>query len=154
MSVFFFDSSALVKRYVWEQGTGWVRSLCAPTAANSLLVSVIMPVEIISAVSRRRREGTVTPRAAQAVRLLLHRHLQREYRVIELAAPILQRAQDLLEQQPLRAYDAIQLASALEANARLLAGGLAPLIFVAADTRLLTIGTLVGLSGEDPTQHL
>jgi predicted nucleic acid-binding protein len=153
VTAFFLDSSALIKRYITEQGTAWVRALCASAAGNSLLISAITPVEIISGVSRCRREGTVTLRAAQVIRLLQNRHLQREYRVIELAAPIIQRSQDLLEQHPLRAYDAIQLASALEANARLLAGGLAPLVFSSADSRLLGIAALVGLSTDDPVAH-
>ena len=153
MTVVFLDSSALVTRYIPEQGTAWVRALCAPSATNSLLVSMVTSVEIISGVSRRRREGTLSPRAAQAIRLLLHHHLQRDYRAIELTTPILQRAQDLLEQHPLRAYDAIQLASALEANTRLLAGALSPLAFVSADTRLLAIAALVGLTTDDPATH-
>lgn len=142
-----------MKRYVPEQGTAWVRTLHATTTGNSLLISVITPVEIISGVSWRRREGSITPRAAKAIRLLLHRHLRREYHVVELTALILHRSQDPLEQQPLRAYDAIQLASALEANSRLLAKVLSPLVFVSADTRLLTIAALVGLTTDDPAMH-
>jgi uncharacterized protein len=36
MSDYFFDSSALVKRYLAELGTAWVRGLVDPTARNSI----------------------------------------------------------------------------------------------------------------------
>ncbi len=53
----------------------------------------------------------------------------------------------------LRAYAAIQLASALESNDRLLADALPPLTFVSADQRLLTAASAEGLATEDPNLH-
>jgi uncharacterized protein len=38
MAAYFFDSSALVKRYVVESGTQWVRNLCDPTVSHSLYI--------------------------------------------------------------------------------------------------------------------
>lgn len=66
---------------------------------------------------------------------------------------MLHRAEDLLEAHPLRAYDAVQLASALESNDRLVAADLAPLVFVSADTRLLAVAMAEGLATDDPTAH-
>ena len=37
MAIYFFDSSATVKRYVSEVGTAWIVALVDPTAANNLL---------------------------------------------------------------------------------------------------------------------
>src|SRR6266853_37910 len=51
-----------------------------------------LQVEIVSGVFRRRRESLIPPRTAQAIRLLLHRHVKREYMVVELTAPIIQDA--------------------------------------------------------------
>jgi predicted nucleic acid-binding protein len=102
---------------------------------------------------RRKREGTITARTARATRLLVDRHCSREYRVLGLTARIAQRAEDLLEKHPLRAYDSIQLASALESNYRLIGAGLPPLIFVSADNRLLAIAIAEGLTTEDPNAH-
>ena len=150
---YFLDSSALIKRYITEQGTGWVRSITLPSTGNTIIIAQVTQVEIFSSVSRRRREGLVPPRTTQAIRLLLHRHVKREYMVIELATPIIEGAEDLLDKHPLRAYDAIQLASALAANARLIEAILAPLVFVSADVRLLTAATVEGLTGDDPNAH-
>jgi uncharacterized protein len=153
LTCYFLDSSALIKRYILEQGTVWMRAIVAPSAGNTLLVSRITPVEVISGVCRRQREGAVTPRVARAVRVLLTQHLQRDYRAIDLVEHVIQQSQDLLERYPLRAYDAIQLASALEGQARLISAELAPLIFVSADTRLLAAASAEGLSTDDPNSH-
>ncbi len=39
MSVFFLDTSALVKRYFAEIGTGWIRAIADPAAGNLRLQS-------------------------------------------------------------------------------------------------------------------
>jgi len=62
-------------------------------------------------------------------------------------------AEDLLTVHPLRTYDAVPLASALESNIRLVASGLSPLTFVAADARLLVAAATEGLMTEDPNAH-
>lgn len=134
-------------------GTAWVRALITPTAGHTLLIAQVTPAEIVSGVARRRREGTIPARAAHAIRLLIDRHKRREYMVIALQAQVLLRAENLLETHPLRAYDAMQLASALESNDRLVAAGLAPLVFISADTRLLTVASAESLKTDDPNAH-
>ena len=57
MPVYFFDSSAMVKRYINEVGTGWVTSLTDRTAGNRIQVARITAVEVVSAITRRAREG-------------------------------------------------------------------------------------------------
>ena len=51
----------------------------------------------------------------------------------------------LATKHALRGYDAVQLASALEANDERLANGLQPLILVSADTKLNTAAQAEGL---------
>jgi predicted nucleic acid-binding protein len=87
------------------------------------------------------------------VRLLIDRHTRREYVVIGLTPQVVRRAQDLLAAHPLRTYDAVQLASALESNIRLVIAQLAPVIFVSADARLLVAAAAEGLLTEDPNTH-
>jgi predicted nucleic acid-binding protein len=83
----------------------------------------------------------------------MDRHAKREYAVIALTSAVVQRAEDMLTSHPLRAYDSVQLASALEANNRLITAKLTPLIFVSADTRLLTVAISEGLTTDDPNAH-
>ena len=152
MTHLFFDSSALIKRYIPETGTGWIRGLMRPDIAT-ILVAAITQVEIVSGVMRRKRDGQVLQQTAHALRVLVDHHLSREYMVIGLNASIIQRAEDALENHALRAYDSIQLASAIEAHVQLLESGLEPLTFISADNRLLLAAQSEGLATDDPNLH-
>ena len=52
MGIYFFDSSAAVKRYVAETGTAWVINLFKPSAKNIIYVAQITGVETVLAISR------------------------------------------------------------------------------------------------------
>ena len=60
MAVFFFDSSALVKRYAKEPGSAWVRGLTQPKAAHTLYIARITAIEITSAITRKLRGGLLS----------------------------------------------------------------------------------------------
>lgn len=83
----------------------WLRE--APVAVSSL-----SQVEITSAICRRQREGTVSleqkDRVLQALPLDFGSWIN-----VEVSQPVLREASSLLERHPLKAADAIQLASAL-----------------------------------------
>jgi predicted nucleic acid-binding protein len=79
--------------------------------------------------------------------------VQSDYRVVELTDTVLLEAQRLLENYPLRAGDAIQLASALLVNTQLQSAKLPTLIFLASDTRLLNAAQTEGLQTDDPQNH-
>ncbi len=53
----------------------------------------------------------------------------------------------------LRAYDAVQLATALESNRKRLNKGLNPLIFVSADNELNDAAKAEGLNVENPNDY-
>lgn len=146
MSHYFFDSSALIKRYVAEQGSDWVRAIVAPSAGHTHIIAQITTVEIVSGAERLKREGKISQRTARATRLMLDRHASREYTITSLTEKILTRAKDLLVHHQSRAYDAVQLASALETNEHLLETDLPPLTFVSADERLLNAAAAEGLT--------
>lgn len=153
MTDYFLDSSGILKRYVAEKGTQWIRSITSANTGNMLLVAQVTQAETVSAVSRRRRENTMSPRTARAIRLIIDRHMMRQYTIIGLTAQIIQVAEDLLENHALRAYDAIQLATAIESDQRLQTMGLSPLIFLSADKRLLSVATSVGLITDNPENY-
>lgn len=56
MTAYFFDSSALVKRYAVETGSVWVESLTDPRAGNRVYVAAITHVEVISAIARKKED--------------------------------------------------------------------------------------------------
>jgi len=149
MTTYFFDSSALTKRYL-ETGTNWIRQVSLRSSGNLIIVAQITRTETLSAVYRQRREGAISPRTAQAIRLLIARHRTREYRIVVLSNAILRLADDMLDKHPLRAYDSIQLTSAIEANRQLISTGQPRLVFVCADARLLTAAAAEGLATVNP----
>jgi uncharacterized protein len=59
----------------------------------------------------------------------------------------------LADAHELRAYDAVQLAAALELNGRWLAAGMSGITLVSADQDLNTAATAEGLMVEDPNVH-
>ena len=60
MAALFFDSSALVKRYASETGTNWIFSLVRPSANNRLYLARITGVEVVAALTKRMRVGSLT----------------------------------------------------------------------------------------------
>jgi predicted nucleic acid-binding protein len=96
--------------------------------------------EARAAFARHRREGALRP--AELRRVV--RELDAEwgsYSVVELSDTVVRRAGGLAERHALRAYDAVQLASALDVRR---AG--ANLEFLAFDARLLRAARREGLA--------
>jgi predicted nucleic acid-binding protein len=141
-----------IKRYIVEPGTAWVRLLTNRSSGDTVIIAQMTQIEIVSGASRRVRECTLSTRTARAVRLLIDLHARRAYVVIGLTPQVVRRAEDLLAAPPRRTYDAVQLASALESNLRLVVAELSPVIFVAAAVRLL-VAAAEGLITEDPNTH-
>jgi predicted nucleic acid-binding protein len=68
MSGYYLDASALVKRYVDETGSDWLRATMAPAQHFLLFTSRMVIVEVISAFARRIRDGSLTPGEFTVVR--------------------------------------------------------------------------------------
>ena len=67
MGHYYLDSSALVKRYVAETGTGWINHLCAIDAGHVLYTVRISGAEIVAALFLRARMQTLAVSDAQTV---------------------------------------------------------------------------------------
>ena len=48
VKAYFFDTSALVKRYVNETGSRWVQTITASATRNKIIVARITWVEVLS----------------------------------------------------------------------------------------------------------
>ena len=110
-------------------------------------------VELYSALARRRREGTVKIEDYLVATQAFAAHSVTAYEFVELDLPVVALAQTLLERHPLRAYDAIQLASALVANQAIISANLDALVFLSADNQLNMIATAEGLVVDNPDIH-
>jgi predicted nucleic acid-binding protein len=151
MNTYFFDASALVKRYLTEIGSKWVQTLIDSSAEDVVAVAEITRVEVAAALAARHRApgGLSLRHRDQSVALLL-KHFDLEYQITALDSLTIARAVELTQNHRLRGYDAVQLATALAANHALIALGLPPLVFVAADNDLLAAAQLEGLAIENP----
>jgi len=153
MADFYADSSVLVKRHIAERGSAWVRALADPTTGNTIITAQISSVEVVSAFNRRVREGILARQDYARIRADFDALCSSEYRLVSISLRVLERARDLVERHPLRAYDAVQLAAGMTANDALLAAGLPALTFLAADTRLLRAAGAEGLGTDDPNRY-
>ena len=137
----YFDASAFAKNYVEEPGSAAVRSLLDRTLPAT---SRLTAVEVASAFARRCREGSLEP----GDRDLLLRDLSDDLAVlyvVELAPEVVLEARALLLKYPLRAADAVQLASCLVLQEKVDR----PMIFSAYDQRLLEAARRQGLEAFD-----
>jgi hypothetical protein len=150
---YYFDSSALVKRYVDEKGSSWVCGLFDPALEHEAFIAAITPVEIVAAITRRARGETMTHADAVAACTQFRTDLQTSYQVVELTDALLKQAMSLAETEALRGYDAVQLAAALAVNALCVQSELPPLVFVSADDELNAVAAGRGLAVENPNTH-
>lgn len=137
----FWDSSAIVPLIIDEQGRD--RLLAMLEADPVMVVWWGTPAELVSALARRERDGTLpTPVAASAVERV--RRLERAWHQVAPTDVLRQQAQRLLRVHRLRAADSLQLAAAL----RVAGDDPASISFVALDERLLEAAQREGLRVE------
>ena len=134
----YFDTSALVKRYVDEPGRREVLQLLRQ---NECVVSAMLPVELRSGLRRRVTEGSID--AARLPAILKHVAADRPYwTLVEVGTDVLADAETLVAAHPIRTLDAIHVASAQLFAARVSMPGLT---FVSADKRQTETAAAVGL---------
>jgi uncharacterized protein len=111
-------------------------------------------VEVAAAIARRGREGSITSAQAHALRGLFLFDTTTEYQLTALTNEVVDRAVILTERHPLRAADAIQLATALNINNDRTAQRISSLVLVCSDQSLLSAGAAEGIAIEDPVTHV
>lgn len=130
------DSSAFVKRYVLENGTETLDHLLQ-RASQLALCTIVVP-EIISVLNRRRREQILSSDDYRTIK----RHLMEDVHdsiVLQITPAVISHSVTLLENNTLRAMDALHIACALEWQAEL---------FATADRRQLNAAQNAGLLTE------
>lgn len=142
-----------VKRYVSEIGSAWIQLLTDPQTGNSLFIARITWVEVRSALARRQREGNLTTADVAQVIQEFRSDLNTQYQIIELDSTLAETAGQLVGQYPLRAYDAVQLASVLLLQPAFATTQSTSLIFLTADNRLRAIAQVLGLLTDNPNHH-
>ncbi|MEG4350413.1 type II toxin-antitoxin system VapC family toxin [Microcoleus sp. LAD1_D3] len=153
VNAYLLDTSALVKRYVPELGSNWIQSITVPAAGNFLAISQITWVEVCSAFLRRQREGSLSVDEVDQLMGDFRTDFDNQYEVLEVDRTLIETAGALVMQNPLRAYDSVQLASALRVQSTLVSVPDTQLVFVSADNRLLDIAQSAGLAIDNPNNY-
>ncbi len=153
MDAYFFDSSALVKRYTNEAGSIWILSVTDAGVGNTIYMASITEVEVVSAITRKLREGVIASSDATSRISELRYDFAKQYSVSDVNESLIEKAVSVLQAHALRGYDAIQLAAALQVNETRISLQLPVLIFVSADVNLNNAARAEGLTVEDPNLH-
>ncbi len=152
MTNYYLDASALAKRYTNETGSQWIRELLNTQDASFFAAHIVM-VEVLSAFTRRQREGILSLVEYQKLQEAFQDDCLNDYDIVAVVDGIIDLACRLLERHSLRALDAIHLASALTINQWLMTNHLPALAFLCADDRLLTAAAAEGLAIDNPNAH-
>ncbi|MEN8219356.1 MAG: type II toxin-antitoxin system VapC family toxin [Pseudomonadota bacterium] len=155
MSAFYLDSSAVVKRYVPENGTAWIADITNPVRRHTIMTAEITTAEVTAAIAAKHRapKGITRQERDDAVNIFLQ-HCNTEYQLVHLNRIILARATHLTQNHRLRGYDAVQLATAFVINNVLTTSGFSDFTFVSADNDLILAAKSEGLSTDNPNLYL
>jgi uncharacterized protein len=153
MPSYYFDTSALAKRYVVEVGSSWVQAVIAQQSGHMIYTSVRTQPEIVSALQRRVREGALEADQAQQLAQRVLEHMTQSYALATITPPVITQACALLHKHPLRAYDALHLACALAVREAITRQQLSGPVFVAADDALLAAAAAEGFPVDHSLQH-
>lgn len=126
----YLDTSALIKRFVNEKGSPLVQSIVQ--RSGPIATAKITYAEIFAGLTRKLREGAIL----KSQYALAWRQFENDWQAyirVELQDETLLLARNLIQRHPLRAYDAVHLASALSLGTELDR----EIIFAAADRHLL-----------------
>ena len=95
----------------------------------------------------------MTAARVNSIRTRFRSHLAGRYTIVEITPGLLNAAMRLADSHGLRAYDAVQLAVAVELNTRWQSAGLNGITLVSADAELNAAALAEGLLVEDPNTH-
>ncbi|MGH9406686.1 MAG: type II toxin-antitoxin system VapC family toxin [Terriglobia bacterium] len=149
LTLYFLESSALAKLFVQEKGSDELITLVEPLSQPQKVVSTLAGVEVHSAIRRRERAGELAPAHAAEALVILAAELARmtEQPVNPL---VIDAARQMLDNHPLRALDAIQLASCWAVRA---VSGINDLVFATSDKALLQAAAAEGFQVLDPASR-
>jgi predicted nucleic acid-binding protein len=142
----YFDTSALAKNYVVEDGSSHVAKLILENPENA--TSKLTYAEILSALARRTKSGDLSHQKMKAV-IDKFEDDWKSLLIVDFhddLLPIIKRA---IEKHQLKAADSIHLASAIWLKTSLKEG----VTFVSSDLNLLKAARAERLSPMNPQQH-
>ncbi|MDQ7048408.1 MAG: type II toxin-antitoxin system VapC family toxin [Enterobacterales bacterium] len=129
----FFDSSSYIKKFIEEPGSREIDDLLQK--ASTLALSIICLPEIMSALNRKVREGSLTENGYQSVKQQIIEDIH-DIQMINLVPEVVENSIKLLENKKLRSLEALHITCALTWNTDL---------FISSDKRQIIAAENSGL---------
>lgn len=133
MTYYFLESSAFAKLFVFEHGSEALIRRLDEIDDSHTLISSLASLEVRSAIRRRERAGEILPSDAKTALLALSEEI---VRIVEqpLSQAVIDVARLVLDSHPLRALDALHLATCIVTRDTL---QISDICFVSSDDALL-----------------
>lgn len=149
MSHYYIDTSALLKRYLIETGSSWVRNITDIESSHTVLISELTLAEAAAGIAARSRmPGGISNNRRVLILGQFLRECDERYLLLAANREIVNRAVDLTQKFRLRGYDSVQLATALIAQSATPSG--IQLHFVTNDRDLGLAAAAEGLEVDYP----
>ncbi|WP_458210745.1 type II toxin-antitoxin system VapC family toxin [Haladaptatus sp. NG-SE-30] len=145
MPSYFFDTSALVKRYYDEQGTDVVDTIIEP-AENNILITSLAVIETVSAFRRKQNRDSISREEVDSLLAAFFDEALADFQIVPLDEQLFDYAFELILEDDLRTLDSLQLSAA-----RALATNVEDLTFVCADKKLVDVAQSKELPAINPT---
>lgn len=152
MHHFYFDASALAKRYTDEVGSDKIDFFFDNVPLERLSCLTIGAMEVFWICVRKRNDGRITNHQFERAAALLRREVinsQSDFKKISVPDSLVWSSMDLIETHSLNSVDALVLRSALDTATELRSIG-DRLVLVASDQRLLRAAHAEGLQIFNP----
>lgn len=148
MANYYFDTSAMLKIYIEEDGTDRVLALVDEDRNNRLFILELTLLDARSAIGIRERMGRISTDTANGALAQIDRDRTSLFTIQSISAPVMNEASRLIDNHPLRSLDALQLAGCILLSQTYRP----PPIFVCADYDLCDAATVERIATLNPLQ--
>lgn len=150
MTVYYFETSALVKRYLEEQGSKQVNRLFeSRTDQDAFASSRFTTLEVEATVARLHRANLLSEQLYGSILSAYLSDLEGFFLVLPISGSLLSSSVEAVKNYALRAGDAIHLATVLRIRDSLNED----VTLVTSDQELVQAGAEAGLTVIDPTEE-
>jgi uncharacterized protein len=147
MPLYYFDTSALLKRYRTEDGTDVLDAIFSAHPQHEFFITSHFTAVEVESVAARALKGRLLNKNACGVLLgMFANDLEHLLIMLPVSTALLSEAAAVARQYSLRASDALHLASVLRAKQ----ASVAEIVFVASDKELVKAAEAAGLAVLDP----
>src|SRR5215210_1491397 len=150
LAAYYLDASAAIKAYSEERGADRVEEILEH--GTEVHISRVGVVEVAAAFFGKTKTGEMWMEEAVSALEEFRLDIENTYRIAEVRSVTTECAIEVAERHRLRAYDCLQLATALLLQEQRASFELAPLVFVSSDAELNAAAEGEGLNVEDPAE--